>query len=379
MKRLILLVFIAWHCVLALGQTRIVMEEHGGVYKIPCLVNGAKMKMVFDTGAASVCLSQSIAEYLLENEFISIDDFIGVGRSVVADGSTIDNVKLVIKDIEIGGLHLYNVETVVIASQSAPLLLGLSAISKLGRVELNGNTLTIIESNSIGETEDQLVASYLDKATHYVEEKLYYRAVEYYEKVYAMNRLSDFGKYCYSICLLDCDEYTSALKVCESIEDYTYFNKNDIDIYGLIGFVYKCNKMNDESIEFYKKSINSLIPSNTYEKRAFTANCIAGIYDQMKWHDEAVLYYRMALACFEMEWGLRAGYLLDDCLGRLKKREQSYRNDTIDQYAFDLVVALIDSGEWSVDGGGIAIRHMARTGNIHARKFCNKYNLPYNF
>lgn len=31
------------------SQTVIQMEEYGGVYRIPCKVNGAKMKLIFDT------------------------------------------------------------------------------------------------------------------------------------------------------------------------------------------------------------------------------------------------------------------------------------------------------------------------------------------
>ncbi len=48
-----------------------------------------------------------------------------------------------IREIEIAGLVLRNVDAVVIHSQSAPLLLGQSAIQKLGKVSISGNTLTI--------------------------------------------------------------------------------------------------------------------------------------------------------------------------------------------------------------------------------------------
>ena len=104
------------------------MEEYGGVYRIPCTVNGAKMKFIFDTGAASVCLSMQMAEYLLDNEFISIDDLEGTGSSSVADGRIVDHVIVNLKDIEISGLHLYNVKAVIISGQNSSLLLGQSAV-----------------------------------------------------------------------------------------------------------------------------------------------------------------------------------------------------------------------------------------------------------
>ena len=52
-----------------MAQKRIVMERESGVYKIPCKVNGAKMKMIFDTGASSVSISSSIAQYLYYNDY----------------------------------------------------------------------------------------------------------------------------------------------------------------------------------------------------------------------------------------------------------------------------------------------------------------------
>lgn len=125
------------------AQVTITMEQDGGVYKVPCIVNGAKMKFIFDTGAANVCLSESMADYLLDNDYISKDDILGTGTSQVADGRIVDHVKINLKDIEIGGLHIKDVEAIVVKGQRAPLLLGQSAIQKIGRVSIEGNKLTI--------------------------------------------------------------------------------------------------------------------------------------------------------------------------------------------------------------------------------------------
>ena len=63
----------------SMAQTVIQMEYDAGVYKIPCYVNGARMKFILDTGASDVCLSMEMAEYLLENDYLSEDDFTGMG------------------------------------------------------------------------------------------------------------------------------------------------------------------------------------------------------------------------------------------------------------------------------------------------------------
>jgi len=139
----ILLTLLVVACTTLSAQVTITMEQEAGVYKVPCVVNGAKMKFIFDTGAATVCLSESMAEYLLDNDYLSKEDFVGIGTSMVADGRKVNNVQVILKDIEIGGLHLKNVEASVVEGQRAPLLLGQTAIQKLGRVSIERNLLII--------------------------------------------------------------------------------------------------------------------------------------------------------------------------------------------------------------------------------------------
>ena len=142
MRKLLFVTLLAVSTLLS-AQVTITMEQDGGVYKVPCVVNGAKMKFIFDTGAATVCLSESMAEYLLDNDYITRDDILGIGTSQVADGRIVDHVKINLRDIEIAGLHLKDVEAVVVEGQRAPLLLGQTAIQKLGKVSIEGNKLTI--------------------------------------------------------------------------------------------------------------------------------------------------------------------------------------------------------------------------------------------
>lgn len=127
------------------------MTKTGGVYEIPCLVNGVKMNFIFDTGASNVCISLTEALFLYKNGYISEDDLGERTRSVVADGSITTNTRLTLKTIEIAGIVLRDVDALVSSSIEAPLLLGQSAIQKLGKVEMNGDSLFItgiVESSS---------------------------------------------------------------------------------------------------------------------------------------------------------------------------------------------------------------------------------------
>ena len=123
------------------SQTVIPLEKDGGVYKVPCVVNGLRLKLIFDTGASNVCVSQTVASMMLENDYLSINDIMGSSQSQVADGRIVGNTKINIKKIQIGDKVLTNVEAVVIHGQDAPLLLGQSALKRLGRYSISGDKL----------------------------------------------------------------------------------------------------------------------------------------------------------------------------------------------------------------------------------------------
>lgn len=129
------------------SQTTIQMEDIGGVYKIPCTVNGLRLKMIFDPGAANVCISETVAIMMLENDYLSLDDIKEDGQSQVADGSVVDHTRVILKNVQIGDKVLNNIEAVVIHGQDAPLLFGQSALRKIGYYTISGNTLIIGKQN----------------------------------------------------------------------------------------------------------------------------------------------------------------------------------------------------------------------------------------
>ena len=218
----------------AWSDTVIQMEEYNGVYRIPCIVNGAKMKFIFDTGASNVCLSMSMAEYLYDNEFISKEDILGTGSSSVADGRIVDHVIINLKDIEIAGQHLNNVQAVVIDGQNAPLLMGQSAIQKLGSIELNGSLLTI-HNDQLDNSE--FIDNLFKEASVAYDNKLYDRAVAKYSQLHSMNQLSDYGKYQYAWAALMNEDPEKAQRILDEISNFEYFENEKIDVYRLLGFI----------------------------------------------------------------------------------------------------------------------------------------------
>jgi clan AA aspartic protease (TIGR02281 family) len=124
------------------------MKREGGVSIVPCKVNGLNLKFIFDTGASDVSISMTEATFMLKNDYLSKDDIVGKANYLDANGNISAGVRIILREIEIGGLRLTNVKASVVNNMKAPLLLGQSAISKLGAVQLdlNSNTLTILNT-----------------------------------------------------------------------------------------------------------------------------------------------------------------------------------------------------------------------------------------
>jgi clan AA aspartic protease (TIGR02281 family) len=124
------------------------MKKEGGIYTVPCKVNDLNLRFVFDTGASSVCISLSEAVFMFKNGYLDSSDIVGSSSSTIADGSLVENTRIILREIEVGGLKLYNVNAVVMHNLEAPLLLGQSAIQKLGTVQVQGDELIILNGKA---------------------------------------------------------------------------------------------------------------------------------------------------------------------------------------------------------------------------------------
>ncbi|HMG83136.1 MAG TPA: OmpA family protein [Ferruginibacter sp.] len=125
------------------------MKREGGVSIIPCKINGLDLALAFDTGASDVTISLGEAIYMLEQGLLSSSDILGVTEYMNADGEVSKGYVINIKKIEFAGLQLYNIKALIVKDIDAPLLLGQSAIKKIGVVQLDlaTNTLTILKGN----------------------------------------------------------------------------------------------------------------------------------------------------------------------------------------------------------------------------------------
>lgn len=151
------------------GQEKIQLTlEKSGIYTVPCEINGLRLRLIFDTGAKDVQLSMVEALFMLRNGYIDEDDFVGTGMYSTADGTISEHAIVNLRTIKIGSKVLTDVKACISSNIDAPMLLGQSALNKLGTYSISGSTLILgqVPDNAIYDMKGNLVpVNYTGKGT----------------------------------------------------------------------------------------------------------------------------------------------------------------------------------------------------------------------
>lgn len=126
------------------AQNVITMKYTNGIFQVPCVVNGIPLSFIFDTGASQVTLSITEAINMLKSGHLSRYNIWGASYSQIANGDITENTEIILDSIRIGDHVIYNIKASIVHNSKAPLLLGQSAIQKLGKIEMNGNKIKIL-------------------------------------------------------------------------------------------------------------------------------------------------------------------------------------------------------------------------------------------
>lgn len=308
MKKQILLFLTLIMSMMATAQVTIQMEKEGGVYKVPCTVNGVKMKFIFDTGAATVSMSQTMAQFLLDGEYLSKSDIKGTGKSQLADGSIVNHATIVLRDVEIGGMHIHNIDATVIEGQNTPLLLGQTAIQELGRVSIDGDKL-IIHSAEKALSDEQIKELEWEFQRHFASSS-YVAAIDCLNRIDEVVGLNEFGVkdlcYCYyktnqsEKCIQSCKrwlkefEETSDDRMLDEILTYLassyYFGQNDYNS-AILWYQKELDVLTKASmVELYKDDTPLY-----YESLANINYLLAQSYYYLDECYQAISYYKTAI------------------------------------------------------------------------------------
>lgn len=82
-------------------------------------------------------LSMVEATFMMKNNYLSPNDVIGNRQYMDANGNVSVGTLINLKNVHFGGLNLNNVRASVVRNQKAPLLLGQSVLSRLGKIEID--------------------------------------------------------------------------------------------------------------------------------------------------------------------------------------------------------------------------------------------------
>lgn len=113
--------------------------KEGNIYKVKCVINNLPLHFIFDTGASNVSISSVEATFMLKNDYLSASDIIGRQNYMTADGNITEGTVINLRDVKLGNIHLNDIKASVVKNQSAPLLLGQSVFSKLGKIEIDND------------------------------------------------------------------------------------------------------------------------------------------------------------------------------------------------------------------------------------------------
>jgi clan AA aspartic protease (TIGR02281 family) len=106
------------------------LEEENGVYFVWVTINGLNLRAVFDTGASDVSLSSTEAMLLYKQGSLTIEDYVGQSNYRIANGDLIPGTVVLLKNVNIGGVELFDVRASIISDPQAPLLLGQSVFKR---------------------------------------------------------------------------------------------------------------------------------------------------------------------------------------------------------------------------------------------------------
>jgi len=110
----------------------------GGVYHTPVIVNDSvRLDFVVDTGAALVSIPRDVYKTLRRTGTLPKSEFIAVGEFTIANGESMKELIVNIRELKIGNQIIHNVKASVVNSENASLLLGQSALRKLEPWSLN--------------------------------------------------------------------------------------------------------------------------------------------------------------------------------------------------------------------------------------------------
>ena len=354
------------------GQKVIILTKQGGVYTVPCSINGVKRSLVFDTGASNVTISMQLAKLLYNSGKLKDSDIKGLGKSQVASGHIINNMSIVLRDVEISGMHLKNVDAVIIEGQNVPLLLGMSAIQKLGKVTLSGNRL-IVDNQILDNPQLSKLRAEIES---YIDDNNFKEALVLLKRIEAQDAIDEIDVYNLALCYCYSYDYNKALMYSQQwMGDYKGLgSSHEPSVCCFIGLAYKGLKKHYDADAWFAKAINLIGTAPIEETTIQDAMTLSYYYNQKGLNCLEGKGYDVCAESFDIAAQYRMhvlGYSPNDIFRGLVKDER------IGKWLYSisqLNAVYLHDGEKADHYAVMA----ALCGNEDAQKYCDHFKLSYN-
>ena len=125
-----------------LGEARVVelQRDPSGHYRAEAIINGEKVRVLVDTGATGVAISQSLADQLGLKSHIAV-------RTSTANGDAVAYM-VRLKEVRLGGIVAHDVSADIAPGLSGDALLGMSFLGRMD-IRLYHGKMTIRQEEEI--------------------------------------------------------------------------------------------------------------------------------------------------------------------------------------------------------------------------------------
>lgn len=119
-------------------KKRITLYKMGGCYEIPIKINNSNVSFyILDTGASEGTISLKVFGELYEKGKITEKDLLKPLEYMMADGRKIVSHRVMIREMDLGGVIIENIPMSISKEYDAPLLVGSNLLSRFSIVEID--------------------------------------------------------------------------------------------------------------------------------------------------------------------------------------------------------------------------------------------------
>lgn len=128
-----------------LSENTIYITNEQNMKFLTASIDGSDYKFLLDTGASNVVINKTVLSSLLENGFLTRNDYVGKSMAEIADGNIVECDDWKIPELKIGKNTIKDITVSVVNSENSMLLFGMDGLNKLNvkRLNLKENEITL--------------------------------------------------------------------------------------------------------------------------------------------------------------------------------------------------------------------------------------------